>query len=218
MLTISISTTLVDPVNCPAYQTGGVVDDNIRPPARRCNLHNIRSSREGVVTLGDVLQYRLLPLDINRAPVHLPAEDGPSVGHCGSQCDRQFFFVGSKGRRVCAPADDRSESSRIMTVGGDGGPSIRRKFVGGSLIAKDGCRVKIIAHTAQPAASQCCIEPVVTHRLGRLNNNIVTLANTEEELGFHNGINWHQVYGDDSEAVPDEGDREVILHRWIDKP
>lgn len=153
------------------------------------------------VLLGDVAERGLRPVDVHGRHVYAPEDDVLAVAGDGAgEVDVEVLDLVHEGRlvdRVLDPGDEVGVVG-LVAVGGDGVRGRRREGVGVGrvLVREDGERVRLVLqrgarrHRVDP-------EPVRPRGLVGRDDDVVPLADGEEDVVGCPGLDGDEIAGDD---------------------
>ena len=193
-----------------------MLDDPKVPGARILSGQDVVGFRVVGVAVHEVLESGLVPLDVHAGLIEGPDEDGVAAGDDDGfgDVDCEGVDVGEEGvlghslfpvrRQVCGL--ETTAWCGVCRAGWSGG--IDR------VVGPD--RAGVVEDVAQAAGGDVGAEPVVAFGLVGVDDDVVALADGEED-GFSGvGDDGDEVGGDDLEFVAVEGDTNRGVDRDID--
>lgn len=167
------------------------------------------------VSLGDVLEGRLVPGDVHVDVVDGPVDALDALPVLGGD-GRVEGVVGAGAEDSLGEvlAHDGREVDNVEAGGVEGGARVGGQGRGRStLVLEDGGRGQGVGGAA---ASDRNVEPVVAHGLVGLNGHVVPLADADQELVGGEGLDGDKVGLDHREWMASEPDLEDVVDRRVD--
>lgn len=161
----------------------------------------------------------MVPVNLNVGVVDNPSEDlTQDRDSWGCKADAELL-VGARELLLRHLArHDRNHARLVRTAGGDRSALVGRDALGrGAFIVEDGSRPFVTRGAAQVRRAQRHVEPVVVYGLIGVDDDIITLAHCHEELRLVDGVDGHKVVGDYFERMPDERNRDAVVHACVDE-
>ncbi|KAI7341518.1 putative multicopper oxidase, type 1 [Hortaea werneckii] len=194
---------LLDQPVVPLALVGGVVD--------------VHAGLVVVVVVGEVLQRRLLPVDVHGRVAERPDKErvaaGRELGLRDADVEAALGVVESAGGNGldpvwCGLAWLLAVARLRVTAGG----RLARRSVA---VAPDGFGVEVVC--AKAVGRHVRTEPVVARSLVGLDDNVVTLTNTDENRLYVERLDRDEIGGHDSHVVAIKGDSDVVVNRGVNE-
>jgi len=160
----------------------------------------------------------LLPGHIDTSEVDAPDNNVLAVSRdsLSSKIDLEISCladeISAAADSVGDPRNQRARFRAVTRLGGTGGCGVCDS---NSVICEDATAVEIVGTRAR--SHNLSPEPVIACGLVGCEDDIVPLANSEENPASDEGLDWNQIGGDDAERVVVEGDTNIVVHAGVDE-
>lgn len=181
------------------------------------------------VTLLNVLERRLLPVNVDSRIVHQPGDELPRDGCVGGAEGNLKVVIDAIARcRHILLLNWNQRMRKIMAAGGEVAIARRsRAAIRCALITENGFYLALGCQRAVawrvggdaelPTVAGTHVEPVVGHGGIRLYDDIITLTNTEDQLVYIERSNGNEVCSDNLELMAIELDVEVVVDTGVNE-